>query len=79
MSDERRVVELDVRMIPPQWKHAKIFETFDSLKTGEVLLIVNDHDPKPLRYQFEVERAGKYGWKYMEEGPEIWKVEIEHL
>jgi len=79
MSTAKKVVELDVRIIPPRDKHPKIFETFDSLKSGEVLLIINDHDPRPLRYQFEFERLGKYGWKYLEEGPEVWKVEIERL
>jgi len=79
MSTAKKIVELDVRIIPPRDKHPKIFETFDSLKSGEVLLIINDHDPRPLRYQFEFERLGKYGWKYLEEGPEVWKVEIERL
>ncbi|HAS17026.1 MAG TPA: hemerythrin [Nitrospiraceae bacterium] len=79
MSTAKKIVELDVRIIPPRDKHPKIFETFDSLKSGEVLLIINDHDPRPLKYQFEFERLGKYGWKYLEEGPEVWKVEIERL
>ena len=79
MSTAKKVVELDVRIIPSRDKHPKIFETFDSLKSGEVLLIINDHDPRPLKYQFEFERLGKYGWKYLEEGPEVWKVEIERL
>ena len=77
MSTEKKIVELDVRIIPPRDKHPRIFQTFDSLKSGEILLIINDHDPMPLKYQFEVERQGKYGWKYIEKGPEIWKVEIE--
>ena len=79
MPVERKVVELDVRIIPPRDKHPRIFQTFDSLNPGEVLLIINDHDPRPLKYQFEFERPGKYGWNYLEEGPEVWKVEIARL
>jgi len=79
MPAERKVVELDVRIIPPRDKHPRIFQTFDALNPGEILLIINDHDPKPLKYQFEFERPGKYGWKYLEEGPEVWKVEIARL
>ena len=79
MPVERKVVELDVRIIPPRDKHPRIFQTFDALNPGEILLIINDHDPKPLKYQFEFERPGKYGWKYLEEGPEVWKVEIARL
>ena len=39
-------------------------------------VLVNDHDPKPLYYQFSFERAGTFTWRYLEEGPEVWRVEI---
>ena len=67
---------LDVRPIPPKEKHPTIFETFDELAPGEHFVIVNDHDPKPLRYQFEAERPGEMEWTYLEEGPKVWKVRI---
>ena len=67
---------LDVRPIPPKEKHPTIFETFDELAPGEHFVIVNDHDPKPLRYQFEAERPGEMEWAYLEEGPKVWKVRI---
>ena len=37
---------------------------------------MNDHDPKPLRYQFEAELPGTFTWEYLEEGPEAWRVRI---
>lgn len=67
---------LDVREIPPRIRHPKIFEAFDGLKTGEAFELVNDHDPKPLFYQFQHERPDQFRWKYKEEGPEVWRVEI---
>lgn len=79
MAEENKIVELDVRIIPPRDKHPRILQTFDSLKSGEILLIINDHDPMPLKYQFEFERPGKFGWKYIEQGPEVWRVEIARL
>lgn len=69
-------VELDVRVIPPREKHPTIFQTFETLSPGESFVLVNDHDPFPLRYQFEAERPGEFGWKYMETGPSVWRVEI---
>jgi uncharacterized protein (DUF2249 family) len=36
--------------------------------------VVNDHDPKPLYYQFMAERQGQVGWDYLEEGLEVWRV-----
>ena len=37
---------------------------------------MNDHDPVPLRYQFEAERAGAFEWEYLAQGPEEWRVTI---
>jgi uncharacterized protein (DUF2249 family) len=70
---------LDVRVIPPREKHPAIFETFKALAPGESFILVNDHDPKPLRYQFEYEHAGEFGWEYLEEGPSVWRVEIARV
>jgi uncharacterized protein (DUF2249 family) len=74
MSNSERV--LDVRIIPPRDKHPTIFQTFTSLAPGEAFVLVNDHDPKPLRYQFEYEHAGQFGWEYLEQGPAVWRVQI---
>ena len=71
-----KVVELDLRPMPPFERHEKIFHTWDGLKAGEALKIINDHDPKPLWYQFEVEHKGKYKWEYEQKGPKDWIVEI---
>lgn len=37
---------------------------------------MNDHDPVPLRYQFEAERSGIFTWEYLENGPSTWRVRI---
>jgi uncharacterized protein (DUF2249 family) len=39
-------------------------------------VLVNDHDPRPLRYQFEAQYAGEYTWEYLEAGPAVWRVRI---
>lgn len=70
---------LDVRVIPPREKHPTIFQTFAALAPGEAFIIVNDHDPKPLLYQFDYEHAGEFGWRYLEEGPTVWRVEISRV
>ncbi|HLI31603.1 MAG TPA: DUF2249 domain-containing protein [Solirubrobacteraceae bacterium] len=68
--------ELDVRSIPPARRHELIFETYERLAPGAGFILVNDHDPKPLRYQFEAEHAGEFSWDYLEQGPETWRVRI---
>ena len=70
------VPPLDVRDMAPRERHPTILSTFDALVPGEALELVNDHDPKPLRYQFEAELTGTFTWDYLEEGPEVWRVRI---
>jgi len=72
-----KIIELDVRVIPPRDKHPTIFRTFDELVTGESMVIINDHDPKPLKYQLTAERSGTFEWIYEADGPEVWRVRID--
>jgi uncharacterized protein (DUF2249 family) len=74
MSEQGKMV--DVREIMPRERHPLIFQTFDDLTAGEAFELVDDHDPKPLYYQFMAERQGQVGWNYLEEGPEVWRVRI---
>ena len=73
-SDDNIV--LDVRPIVPKEKHPTIHAAFDKLNPGQSMTLVNDHDPKPLYYEFKFEKPGRFDWEYLEQGPEIWKVLI---
>jgi hypothetical protein len=44
----------------PHLKHKVIFETFNNLKPSEAMLLINDHDPVPLRLQFESMHTGQF-------------------
>lgn len=67
---------LDVRAEIPARRHQLIFETYNGLGAGDAFVLVNDHDPKPLYYQFAAEHADDFTWAYLEEGPEVWRVQI---
>jgi uncharacterized protein (DUF2249 family) len=67
---------LDVRLLPPALKHPTIFGLFDELAEGTSFLLLNDHDPVPVRRQFERMRGGDFTWRYLERGPRVWQVEI---
>lgn len=71
--------ELDVRQLQPRDRHPRIFSRFDALNPGEAFVLVNDHEPKPLYYQFQAERPGEVGWELIESGPERWAVRIAKL
>ncbi len=62
---------------PPHQKHKVIFETFDSLQPGQAMLLINDHDPVPLHYQFDLERPDAFTWDYLERGPQAFRIKIE--
>lgn len=68
--------QLDVRQEQPARRHQLIFETYGALPPGQSFELVNDHDPKPLYYQFAAEHAGEFVWYPLEEGPEVWRVRI---
>lgn len=70
---------LEVRHLPPAQRHALIFETLGALKLDHAIELINDHDPKPLRYQFDAETPGQFSFTYLESGPEVWRVEIRRI
>jgi uncharacterized protein (DUF2249 family) len=67
---------LDVRTFIPAERHRRIFASYEALADGAKFELVNDHDPKPLYYQFDAEHHGRFSWRYLEQGPEVWRVEI---
>lgn len=62
--------------MPPRQRHPTIFSTWAGLADGDAILLVNDHDPVPLYYQFACEYAGRFRWDYLEQGPAVWRVRI---
>ncbi|MGE5165120.1 MAG: DUF2249 domain-containing protein [Sphingobacteriales bacterium] len=67
---------IDVRSIIPRERHSLIFNTFQRLEPSHAFVLVNDHDPKPLYYHFQAEHQGRFGWDYLEKGPDVWRVVI---
>jgi uncharacterized protein (DUF2249 family) len=67
---------LDVRAEPHARRHTLILGSYGELSPGDGFVLVNDHDPKPLYYQFEAQYKGEFTWDYLEEGPQVWRVRI---
>ena len=72
-------MDLDLRSMPPFERHTKIFQVWNALESGETLRIINDHDPKPLQYQFEAEYKNRHEWEYEQGGPQDWIVKIKKV
>ena len=67
---------LDVRTDPHARRHTLILGSYSELAPGAGFVLVNDHDPKPLYYQFDAEYKGQFTWDYLEQGPQVWRVRI---
>lgn len=73
-NDEPAVI--DVRQIARGGRHPRVFARYARLAPGETFVLVNSHDPKPLRREFEAIHPGAFSWDYLQTGPEEWRVRI---
>lgn len=67
---------IDVRTIAPRERHSLIFGRFEALGPAESLQLVNDHDPRPLYFQFSQRYGDQFAWVYLQSGPDLWQVQI---
>jgi len=77
LIDANKVME--VRPIPCSIKHGLILKTWMELPVGDHFILLNDHDPVPLYYQFSAQWPGAFGWKHLAKGPEEFRVKITKL
>ena len=73
------LTHFDVRRIPCRAKHAQIFQRWADLPVGGHFVLINDHDPVPLYYQFEALFRGAFSWEYLVDGPTEFHVKITRL
>lgn len=66
----------DVRSLIPVKRHEKLLKLFEELPAGESFVFINDHDPKPLYYEFRSIFGDVVGWEYLKQEPEEWKVRV---
>jgi uncharacterized protein (DUF2249 family) len=78
-TDTTTPEELDVRPLAKPDKHPTIFAGYAELPVGGSFVLVNDHDPKHLREEFEAEHPGSYGWEYLSTEPRDWRIKITKL
>jgi uncharacterized protein (DUF2249 family) len=74
VADPQAVI--DVRQIARGGRHPRVFARYARLAPGESFVLVNSHDPKPLRREFESRFSGGFSWDYLQAGPEEWRVRI---
>ena len=70
---------MDVRPIPCSVKHGLIIKNWLELAVGDHFILLNDHDPAPLYYQFSAQWPGAFTWQHLVKGPEEFRVKITKL
>jgi uncharacterized protein (DUF2249 family) len=67
---------IDVRLIPPDQRHAIVFQHFEALPVGGWIDLLADHEPLPLKGQFQAQWPGQFDWQTLEAGPALWCVRL---
>jgi uncharacterized protein (DUF2249 family) len=75
-ADEPGLPELDSRTIPHAIRHATIFGALDAVKPGGGMILVANHEPRPLLGQLEQRWPGLFDVSYVERGPEVWRLQF---
>jgi len=70
---------MDVRLIPCSIKHGLIIKQWLELPVGDHFILLNDHDPVPLYYQFAAQWPDTFTWQHLVKGPEEFRVKITKL
>src|ERR1035441_3885686 len=67
---------LDLRSLPTWDRHARIFAAFDELRDATVLTVISDHEPRPLRLQFEQRHSDEFVRDQRHLGIARWEVSL---
>ncbi|HWX22541.1 MAG TPA: DUF2249 domain-containing protein [Candidatus Binatia bacterium] len=70
---------MDVRPIPCSVKHGLIIRTWQQLQVGDYFILLNDHDPIPLYYQFAAQWPDTFSWEHLVKEPDEVRVKITKL
>ncbi len=70
---------LIVKEMPHSERLPVILDTWKEMGVGDILRIINDHNPMPLQYLFQGEFGGQFEWSYEKEGPDEWVIAIKRV
>lgn len=71
---EIRAADIDASV-----RHQTIMGAIDALAPGQAVRLRVDHEPKPLFYLLQAERAGQISWEPEQNGPREWVVVVRRL
>ncbi|MGH2645226.1 MAG: DUF2249 domain-containing protein [Chitinophagaceae bacterium] len=76
IKESQTTQEIDVRTLIPIERHKMLLKLFKDLPAQNSFVFINDHDPKPLYYEFRSVYGDVVGWEYLNRGGREWKVKV---
>lgn len=73
------IPELDVTSLPKIIRHGAVIGGLTSMKSGQQVVLVAPHDPRPLLTQLARTAPDAFTTAYLEEGPQEWRIEVTRL
>ena len=67
---------LDARSLAPAIRHGAILGAVASLAPGAAVVLIAPHDPLPLLAQIADREAGAITVRYLDEGPDAWRLRL---
>ncbi|HSE43589.1 MAG TPA: DUF2249 domain-containing protein [Acidobacteriota bacterium] len=71
--------KLDLRKVAPAERNVRIFQTFESIHPGTIFVLLDNKDLKDIHEQFNHDFPGRFRWKELQKGPDLWRVKIAKL
>jgi uncharacterized protein (DUF2249 family) len=68
--------ELDLDVLPREFAHRAALERFSRMRPGQRLIVRSSSEVESLWNLLTCHRPGEFGWAYLEEGPQQWRVEV---
>lgn len=62
VPNEHAALVMNAWKFPSAIRHQVIFALLDALPPQRALVLINDHDPRPLFYQLDAEQPGTFTW-----------------
>lgn len=73
------VPELDARQIPHAIRHGAILGALAQVRPGAAMILVAPHDPLPLLAQIAEREGEAVRHRYVQQGPDAWKILLERV
>ncbi len=56
-----------------------IIQKWLDLSVGDYFVLLNDHNPVRMREQFAAQWPGAFDWRYLQQGPDEFRIKITKL